>query len=193
MRATTSRRASPLRQLPAPHVTHGPNNLAPGDKTADPAPGTKTPQLAGVKAGRARSHQTQPRRPRRATTRPSLPPPHTTTCAGQPPATTWRYNQAMARNIGPDMLANLDTQRDTGKITAAQYEARRTEVLELIRKGKAVDYSTAERLTIIIGGLLATLLGIASLASGFSTSNVGQIVLGLAFATLGLLALRRIA
>ena len=50
----------------------------------------------------------------------------------------------MARNIGPDMLTNLDTQRDTGKITAAQYEARRTEVLELIRKGKAVGYSTAE-------------------------------------------------
>ena len=99
----------------------------------------------------------------------------------------------MARNIGPAMLANLDTQRDTGKITAAQYEARRTEVLELIRKGKAVDYSTAERLTIIIGGLLATLLGIVALASGFSTSDVGQIVLGLAFATLGLLALRRIA
>ena len=78
-------------------------------------------------------------------------------------------------------------------MAGAQYEARRTEVLELIRKGKAVDYSTAERLTIIIGGLLATLLGIVALASGFSTSNVGQIVLGLAFATLGLLALRRIA
>ena len=46
---------------------------------------------------------------------------------------------------------------------------------------------------IIIGGLLATLLGIVALLSGFSTSNVGQIVLGLAFATLGLLALRRIA
>ena len=105
----------------------------------------------------------------------------------------WRYDQAMARNIGPDMLANLDMQRDTGKITAAQYEARRTEVLELIRKGKTVDYSRPERLAIIIGGLLATLLGIVALLSGFSTSNVGQIVLGLAFATLGLLALRRIA
>ena len=46
---------------------------------------------------------------------------------------------------------------------------------------------------IIIGGLLATLLGIVHLLSGFNTSNVGQIVLGLAFATLGLLALRRIA
>ena len=99
----------------------------------------------------------------------------------------------MARNIGPDMLANLDMQRDTGKITAAQYEARRTEVLELIRKGKAVDYSRPERLAIIIGGLLATLLGIVALLSGFSTSNVWQVVPGSAFATLGLLALRRIA
>ena len=27
MRAATSRRTSPLRQLPAPHVAHGPNNL----------------------------------------------------------------------------------------------------------------------------------------------------------------------
>ena len=116
------------------------------------------------------------------------------TCAGQPlqRAEADTIN-AMPRSIGPDMLANLDMQRDSGKITAAQYEARRTEVLELIRKGKAVDYSRPERLAIIIGGLLATLLGIVALLSGFSTSNVGQIVLGLAFATLGLLALSRIA
>ena len=46
---------------------------------------------------------------------------------------------------------------------------------------------------IIIGGLLATLLGIVALLSGFSTSNVWQVVPGSAFATLGLLALRRIA
>ena len=156
-----------------------------------PCPGHST-QLAGVKAGRATRIGTQPRRPRWAHTPVPSPAAHNdlrrpTQC------NAWRYDQAMARNIGPDMLANLDMQRDTGKITAAQYEARRTEVLELIRKGKTVDYSRPERLAIIIGGLLATLLGIVALLSGFSTSNVGQIVLGLAFATLGLLALRRIA
>lgn len=52
----------------------------------------------------------------------------------------------MPRDIGPDMLRNLDEQLAAGNIDLARYEARKVEVVELIRRGKAIEYSGGERL-----------------------------------------------
>ena len=49
----------------------------------------------------------------------------------------------MARNIGPEMLARLDARRDT--MTDTEYAARRIEIEELIRKGKAVEVGPLAR------------------------------------------------
>ena len=45
----------------------------------------------------------------------------------------------MARDIGPEMLADMDEQRAHSTIDQHTYEARRVRVLELIRKGEAVE------------------------------------------------------
>lgn len=51
----------------------------------------------------------------------------------------------MPRDIGAEMLRQLDEQLAAGKIDQAAYEARKVEVLELIRRGKAVEYSGGDK------------------------------------------------
>lgn len=63
----------------------------------------------------------------------------------------------MARRIGADMLANLDRQLAAGTISPAQHEARKAEVMELIRTGKDVDMSGREKLVRISAGVVLAL------------------------------------
>lgn len=66
----------------------------------------------------------------------------------------------MTTRIGPEMLAHLDRKLAAGTITPAQHEARRVEVLELIRRGKDVHVSPARRTITIICSVLTLLLGV---------------------------------
>lgn len=86
----------------------------------------------------------------------------------------------MPRNIGPDMLANLDAQLAAGTITAAEHEARKVEVLELIRKGQAVEYTTADRIVAIAFVIIAALVGLWMLATAGSNGALGGVVIGVA-------------
>jgi hypothetical protein len=53
--------------------------------------------------------------------------------------------RSMPRNIGPDMITNLEQQRLVGTIDQATYEARKVEVLEVIRKGEAIVFERREK------------------------------------------------
>ena len=83
----------------------------------------------------------------------------------------------MARDIGPDMLANLDHQLEAGNITRATYDARRVEILELIRRNRAVEYGWPEKIGITVGSTVALVAGFAFIIGGGSTFSV---VLGVA-------------
>lgn len=87
----------------------------------------------------------------------------------------------MPRDIGPDMLRNLDEQLAAGNIDLARYEARKVEVVELIRRGKAIEYSGGERLWRIGRGVLAILLGVFLIAgsSGGLGGLLGLVLVGL--------------
>jgi len=69
-------------------------------------------------------------------------------------------------NIGPQMLANLDQQLAAGNIDRSTFEARRVEVLELIRKGKAVQHSSVEKTFFLVQGVVLIVLsfGVLSIA-----------------------------
>ena len=73
----------------------------------------------------------------------------------------------MARDIGPDMLRNLDVQLERGNIDQATYEARKAEVLELIRTGRAVDRTLWERVRpfVILAAVAVVILVLPSLWS----------------------------
>lgn len=45
----------------------------------------------------------------------------------------------MARRVAAEMLAHLDRQSEAGLLAKPEYEAKRTEVLEMIRTGRDVD------------------------------------------------------
>lgn len=81
------------------------------------------------------------------------------------------------------MLRNLDDRLASGDIDQARYEARKVEVLELIRRGKAIEYSSGERLWRIGRGGLAILLGVFLIAG--SSGGLGGL-LGLALIGLGI-------
>ncbi|MDO5082639.1 MAG: hypothetical protein Q4D89_04445 [Arachnia propionica] len=51
----------------------------------------------------------------------------------------------MARDIGPEMLQFLDDTYAKGEISKATYDAKRTEVLTLIQRGKAVELEPRDR------------------------------------------------
>lgn len=77
----------------------------------------------------------------------------------------------MARNIGPEMLARLDARRDT--MTDTEYAARRIEIEELIRKGKAVEYSRLDNLAktgIVLLTFVVALMVMGGLASAGSVA-----------------------
>lgn len=69
------------------------------------------------------------------------------------------------RRIGADMLANLDRQLADGTMTKAEYDSRRIEVEDLIRKGKDIDMTPAEKYGRLAGGfavfcVVAVILGL---------------------------------
>lgn len=61
----------------------------------------------------------------------------------------------MPRDIGPQMLAQLDRQLSEGDIDDATYEARKVSVLELIRKKQAFTLTLTEK---VLWGLFALVL-----------------------------------
>ena len=87
------------------------------------------------------------------------------------------------------MLRNLDNQLASGGIDQARYEARKVEVLELIRQGKAVEYSPAERAWRIGRGVLSILLGMFLI---FGTQGGLGGLLGIALVVLGVVLLVRL-
>ena len=50
----------------------------------------------------------------------------------------------MSRDLGPAMLDHLESKRDT--MTPGEYGAKRAEIEELIRQGRAVELSRLEKL-----------------------------------------------
>lgn len=75
----------------------------------------------------------------------------------------------MARDIGPDMLRDLDDRLATGEIDQASYDAQRTQALELIRTGRAVELSGMDRAMVIGGGIVALAIGLV--IAGIAASN----------------------
>jgi hypothetical protein len=63
----------------------------------------------------------------------------------------------MARNIGPEMLANLERRFAEGDIDQAAIDSRRAEITELIRKGRAVELSRTEK---VVWGGMAVLISV---------------------------------
>ena len=88
----------------------------------------------------------------------------------------------MARDIGPEMLAHLESRRES--MPPEQYVARRIEIEELIRKGKAVEFSRADnviKLVIVLVSMAAGILVMGSLASGGSPGAAwvaGLVIIG---------------
>lgn len=86
------------------------------------------------------------------------------------------------KNIGPDMLANLDSQLAAGNIDRPTYEARRIEVMELIRSGRAIDMSAGERTARNIAVALILVIGFGiGLSLIILVTNLASIVAGLLF------------
>lgn len=99
------------------------------------------------------------------------------------------YDPGMPRDLGPDMLRNLDERLAAGQIDLHTYEARKAEVLELIRKGKAREFLPLERVIFGVGSVLAFLFVVA-MVSGMSSGGtfwgvlllIGCVVLGFSLA-----------
>lgn len=86
----------------------------------------------------------------------------------------------MPRDMGPDLLRNLDDQLAAGKIDHATYDTRRTEVLELIRKGKAVEFRPVERTVLIVCGIAAVVIGVLLLGGAAAGGAILGVLIGLA-------------
>lgn len=80
----------------------------------------------------------------------------------------------MATDLGPEMLRRLDDKLEAGEIDRATHEAKRAEVLELIRRGKAVEYTTGERLRRAGGGLFLLFAGICFTLSPMVPRSAGD-------------------
>lgn len=92
------------------------------------------------------------------------------------------------------MLANLDAQLAEGTITTAEHEARKVEVLELIRRGRAVEYSPADRAIAIVFVVAAAMVGLWMLVTAGSNGAIGGVVIGgVVLVIAGLVAWRRLA
>ncbi len=94
----------------------------------------------------------------------------------------------MPRDIGPDMLRNIDDQLRAGRIDQARYDARRVEIMELIRRGKAVEYSRTEHILRVISGLLSIALGV--IVFSFGPNVIGGLI-ALALIVFGVMKLTR--
>lgn len=93
--------------------------------------------------------------------------------------------------MGPDLLRNLDNQLAAGNIDQATYDTRRTEVLELIRKGKAVEFRPAERTLLIVCGIAAVVIGVVLLGGAATGGALLGVLLGLAIMVGGFTLLGR--
>lgn len=88
----------------------------------------------------------------------------------------------MSRDIGPEMLAHLESQRD--QLTPTQYVAKRIEIEELIRKGKAVEFSRADnviKLVIVLAAMVAgfaVMGGLATAGSPGAAWVAGLVIIG---------------
>ncbi|MCB0911938.1 MAG: hypothetical protein KDB60_10035 [Propionibacteriaceae bacterium] len=80
----------------------------------------------------------------------------------------------MPRQIGPDMLANLDAQLASGAMDQHTYDARKLEVQELIRKGKAFSLTRTEKL---LWGALAVLMTLGGLFIFFAGAMNGVVTI----------------
>ena len=89
----------------------------------------------------------------------------------------------MARDIGPDMLANLDRQLAEGAIDQHTYDARRTETLELIRRGKAVEHTKTEMAFGYGWAIFATILVVFLLILA-ANGNLVALIVGVVVAVL---------
>ena len=98
----------------------------------------------------------------------------------------------MARDIGPDMLANLDRQLEAGNITQAKYDARRAEILELIRKGRAVEYGKVEKVATVAGAIVVFLFGAWLAIGAAGEQSIVMFVIAIALIALGFGSWRRV-
>lgn len=95
----------------------------------------------------------------------------------------------MARNIGPEMLEILDEALAKGQISPARHEAKRAEVLELIRNGKAVELDKRDRMLqalYLVGGAAVFIL--------IQALQIGALgwILGVVFVAMMILAAARV-
>ena len=81
------------------------------------------------------------------------------------------------KRIGSEMLANLDQQLASGNINQHEYDSRRIEIEDMIRKGKDIDMDSTERTGRAIGGL-AILIGWSGMG-GFPLGTARVAVVGL--------------
>ena len=95
-------------------------------------------------------------------------------------------------NIGPDMLEWLDAKLAAGTMSQAEYDAKRTETLELIRTGKAVDRTGVHRFTKPVGvALLGILAAFCLFAIPVSSAPLFMFALGTTFTVAAVLDARR--
>ena len=98
----------------------------------------------------------------------------------------------MARDIGPDMLANLDRQLAEGAIDQHTYDSRRTETLELIRRGKAVEHTKTEMAFGYGWAIFATILAVFLLILAAANGNLVALIVGVVVAVLAARAWRQL-
>lgn len=101
------------------------------------------------------------------------------------------HDVAVPRDLGPDMLRNLDDQLASGGIDQATYDSRRIEVLELIRKGKAIEYTRQERGLRIVFGVILTLFSLLVIGSASNNGALLGVLLGIAGVVFGIRTMRR--
>lgn len=93
------------------------------------------------------------------------------------------------KRIGSEMLANLDQQLASGNIDQHEYDSRRIEIEDMIRKGKDIDMDSTERAGRAIGGLailiVCCVMGIYLISSA---SMWLVVVFGVAAIALGVVA-----
>ena len=107
----------------------------------------------------------------------------------------WRH-EARGRNIveagDGDLARHLDAKRASGAIDQHTYEARRAETQELIRRGRAVEYSRAEAVGQAALAVALLLGGIAIALMAGSNGALLGITIGMAGIVFGVLTWRKL-
>lgn len=84
------------------------------------------------------------------------------------------------------MLANLDQRLQSGEIDQHAYEARRVEILELIRQGKAYSLTPTEKAWRIALGVVITFIGVVLLLMTIAgNGNLVGVIISLAACSFG--------